>query len=89
MTSELNEEAKSLIRSSLTMEEKILNLGLNKWKTKLIEFERENNMSTEEFFDKFNKGELGDDKKWFKWLFAFKAYVHIENKLRQIKKISL
>lgn len=89
MTPELNEEAKSLIRSSLTMEEKILNLGLHKWKIKLTEFEKEHNMSTEEFINKFNKGELGDDKIWFKWLFAFKAYAHIENKLRLIKKISL
>ncbi len=33
MVAELNEEARSLIRSSLIMEESILDLGLRKWGT--------------------------------------------------------
>ena len=89
MGAELNEETKSLIRYSLNMEKNILNLSLLKWKTKLKEFEDENNMSTKDFLDKFNKGKLGDDKIWFDWLFAYKAYINIENKLRLIKNIHL
>jgi hypothetical protein len=89
MAMELNDEDKSLIRSSLSTEEKILNLGLRKWGTKLKEFEEEHSMSSEEFLKKFNNGELGDDKKWFNWLFAYKAYIKVRNKLGLIRKISL
>ena len=52
-----NEETKSLIKSSLNIEENILNLGLDKWKNKLKEFEKEHKISTEEFVKKFNNGE--------------------------------
>ena len=83
----LNEETKSLIKSSLNIEGNILNLGLNKWKNKLKEFEKEHKISTEKFVSKFNKGELGDDKKWFEWIFAYKAYNHIKEKIDLVKGI--
>lgn len=89
METELNEEAKSLIRSSLSMEAKILELGLLKWKTKLKNLESQYEMSSEEFIDKFNKGELGDDKIWFEWMFAYKAYSNVKSKLQLIRKINL
>ncbi len=85
----LNEETKSLIKSSLNIEENILNLGLNKWKNKLKEFEKEHKISTEKFIGKFNKGEMGDDKKWFEWVFAYKAYNHVKEKLDLVKGIAI
>ena len=84
----LNEETKSLIKSSLNIEENILNLGLNKWKNKLNELKKEHKISTEKFVSKFNKGELGDDKKWFEWMFAYKAYNHVKEKLNLVKGIT-
>ena len=48
----LNEETKSLIKSSLNIEENILNLGLNKWKNKL-----------KELLDKLE--EIGVEEIWF------------------------
>ncbi len=85
----LNEETKSLIKSSLNIEEKILNLGLSKWKNKLKEFEKEHKIPTEKFIKKFNDGQLGDDKRWFEWVFAYKAYNHIKEKLNLMKGIAL
>ena len=85
----LNEEAKSLIKSSLNIEGNILNLGLNKWKNKLKEFEKEHKISTEKFVSKFNEGKLGDDKKWFEWMFAYKSYNHIKEKLNLVKGITI
>ncbi len=85
----LNEEAKSLIKFSLNIEENILNLGLDKWENKLKEFEKEHKISTETFVKKFNNGQLGDDKKWFEWVFAYKAYNHVKEKLNIVKGITL
>jgi len=85
----LNKETKSLIKSSLNIEENILNLGLNKWKNKLKEFEKEHKISSETFVNKFNEGKLGDDKKWFEWMFAYKAYNHVKEKLNLIKGITI
>ena len=83
----LNKETKSLIKSSLNIEQNILNLGLDKWRSKLKELEKEHNISTEKFVIKFNKGELGDDKKWFEWIFAYKAYNHAKERLNLVKGI--
>ena len=88
-TLKLNKETKSLIKSSLNIEENILNLGLDKWQSKLKEFEKEHKISTEKFVNKFNKGELGDDKKWFEWIFAYKAYNHSKEKLTLMKGITI
>lgn len=85
----LSEEKRSLIKSSLSKEESILNLGLAKWKSKLKEFEKENKISTETFVKRFNSGQLGDDKKWFEWIFAYKAYHHIKEKLNLMKGITI
>lgn len=89
MNNEFNEETKLLIKSSLNIEANILNLSLEKWGAKLKKFEKEYEMSSSEFLNRFNKGELGDDKKWFEWLFAYKAYEHIKKKLQIMKSISL
>ena len=85
----VNKEAKLLIKSSLNIEENILSLGLDKWKNKLKKFEKEHKISTEKFVSKFNNGELGDDKKWFEWMFAYKAYSHIKEKLNLMKGITI
>lgn len=85
----LNQETLSLIKSSLSIEQNILNLGLNKWENKLKEFEKQHKISTEKFMSKFNKGELGDDKPWFEWLFAYKAHNHIKEKLKLMKGIAI
>lgn len=85
----LSKETKSLIKSSLNIEENILNLNLDKWKNKLKEFEKEHKIPTEKFVNKFNKGELGDDKKWFEWIFAYKAYNHVKEKLELVKGITI
>lgn len=83
----LSKETKSLIKSSLNIEENILNL--DKWKNRLKEFEKEHKIPTEKFVNKFNKGELGDDKKWFEWIFAYKAYNHVKEKLELVKGITI
>jgi hypothetical protein len=88
-TLKLTKETKSLIKSGLNKEENLLNLGLSRWKGKLREFEKENKLSTDSFVKKFNNGELGDDKKWFEWAFAYKAYKHAKEKLNLLKGIAL
>ena len=88
-TLKLNKETKLLIKSSLNIGENILSLGFNKWRNKLKEFEKEHKISTETFVNKFNKGEIGDDKKWFEWIFAYKAYNHTKEKLNIMKGITI
>jgi hypothetical protein len=52
-------------------------------------FEKKYGMSSHKFFKEFNSGKLGDDEKWFDWLFSYKAYHHAKEKLELVKKIKL
>ncbi|MBI2135832.1 hypothetical protein HYU06_02055 [Candidatus Woesearchaeota archaeon] len=85
----LNDKTRTIIKASLNMEQSILDLGLNKWQYKLREFEKSHKISTEEFVSKFTKGKLGDDKKWFEWMFAYNAYNHVKEKLNAVKGIDI
>ena len=88
-TIKIQEEAMPIVKSGLNLEEKILELGINEYQRELKNFERENRLSTKEFIQKFNSGELGDDEKWFDWLFAYKAYTHLGEKLKTHKTIEI
>ena len=62
---------------------------MNEYKQELKQFEKKNKMKTKEFVKKFEKGELGDEEKWFDWLFAYKAYKHVKKRLEAFKGISI
>lgn len=85
----LKKEAIDMIKSGLEIEKNILKLSLVKYQKQLREFEKKHSLSSEEFFKKFKKGELGDNGEWFDWLFAFKVIKHVKQKLSYIKEISL
>ncbi len=46
-------------------------------------------MSREEFIQKFESGDLGDDAEWFDFLFAYRAYEHVRKKLKVVEEILL
>jgi uncharacterized protein len=51
----------------------ICNVTLGRIKEKLEEYETKYNMTTEEFNERFEKGQLGDDEDYFEWN-AYKEY---------------
>ena len=89
MGNRLNEEEQKIIRNSLALEKNIVETGLKEYANKLKTFEKNNKMKTSEFIDKFNKGKLGDDSKWFEWAFAYKSFNHLKSKLDKIKGIAI
>ncbi|NIR51862.1 hypothetical protein GWO43_25135 [candidate division KSB1 bacterium] len=86
---EVEKEAVALLKSGLEIEKKLLEQSHEKYKKEIVTFEKEYGMSSKKFFDEFNSGNLGDDEKWFDWLFAYKAYNHAKEKLELAKKIKL
>lgn len=62
-----------IVKSSLAHEVEISKFMLEKYKAKLKEFEKKFKMVTEEFYQKFEDGEIGDREEFFEW-FAFIEY---------------
>jgi len=88
-TIKIKEEAIPVVKSGLAIEENILKISLEEYKKDLETFERKYRMSSEIFIQKFESGDLGDDAKWFDFLFAYRAYEHVRKKLKLIEEIPI
>jgi len=58
---------KSLVKSAVENELKIIGFGIAKTKKKLEELEKKFEMDSEKFYKKFNKGKMGDDLEYIRW----------------------
>jgi len=88
-TIKIKAEAIPVVKSGLAIEENILKISLEEYKKDLETFERKYKMSSEIFIQKFESGDLGDDAKWFDFLFAYRAYEHVRKKLKLIEEIPI
>jgi len=59
---------------------------LDRFRERLNEFEEEYDMSSEEFMDKFESGELGDDEDFFEWYAVYRSKVHWEEKTCKLRE---
>lgn len=55
---------------------------IKKVEDSLIDFEKRYNISSDQFYEKFNAGELGDEREYIRWY----AYKDTYNKLIERKK---
>jgi hypothetical protein len=51
-------------------------------------FEERFDMASEQFFDRFEAGELGDDEQWFDWYAAYRGRMLWEKKYNILRGIS-
>lgn len=87
MTIIVDEDRVLVLKGSLELERNLMNLSLNEYFKEMKVFEKNHKMKTKEFIEKFNSGQLGDEEKWFDWLFVYKAYQHINNRIKIIDSI--
>jgi hypothetical protein len=80
---------KRAIVESLKRELSICNVALSNIKEKLEKFEIKYSMSTEEFNEKFEKGQLGDDQDFFEWNAYKEYYSDWQNRKRALEEILL
>jgi len=76
----------SAVEEGVLREKRIVDRRLEKFRGRLEEFEEEHGMDSEEFLEKFESGELGDDEEWFDWKFAFEAVQRLEDKKEELEE---
>lgn len=54
----------------------------------LAQFESNYQMSSDEFFDRFEKGELGDKEDYFEWSAMYQMYRRSEERLKMLEGVS-
>ena len=58
---------KSLVKSAVENELKIIGFGIDKTKKKLEQLEKKFGMDSVNFYKKFNEGKMGDDLEYILW----------------------
>ena len=85
----IQEEALPVIKSSLDMKRKALEFNLHRYESRLADFERRHQMTSEQFSARFEAGELGDDADWFEWEFVISAYQETMQQLQLLNSVRL
>ncbi|GAK49057.1 hypothetical protein U14_00275 [Candidatus Moduliflexus flocculans] len=75
------------IQESLALGKRILEQKLATYQRRLREFEATFKFDTSTFAERFENGELGDDKVWFVWDHARSAVAVLEKKLHDLETV--
>lgn len=83
----LAKEEVSIVKESLQRELILSESKVNLLKEEIKGFEKKYEMSSEEFMEKFERGELGDDQNYFEWWGLLRGIKKIEEKIGKIKAV--
>ena len=61
----------------------LISQQLAEMQAELAAFEKCYGLSSNEFFDKYQRGEVGDALDFFEWSATWQMYNHLKNKTRQ------
>jgi hypothetical protein len=80
---------KNLIRSAVENQLSVINFGIAKTKKKLEELERESGMDSEDFYEKYLKGNMGDDLKYIRWAGEYETLAQLQKDYNELYGLEL
>ena len=84
-----DDNLKSLIKSAVENQLRVIGFGIAKTKRKLGELEKENGMDSKSFYDEFQKGNLGDDMKYIRWAGEYETLAQLQKDYNELQGIEL
>ena len=78
------DNVKALIRMAVENELKMLRAGIARTSSKLRDLEKKYKMNSQEFYDKFNRGELGDNMEYVRWAGEYENLQLLEREYRDL-----
>lgn len=85
---ELDRRAVGLLTRILNTEYRRLQLELRMVEEKVRRFEKKYGMSSNEFLERYSRGELGDEEGFMEWYGELKFLERIHRELEELKKIA-
>jgi hypothetical protein len=83
----LREEVIPLVKSSLGLKRRALEFNLRKYQERLAQFEQRYGMSSQEFANEFDAGELGDEAHWFEWQYVLGVQQGTQRQLALLESV--
>jgi len=75
----------SIIVEALQRERALLRVKARILRSRVEDFEKRFNMKSEEFLEKFESGELGDDEEFFLWWSFLQALRSVDERMRIVE----
>lgn len=82
------ELALEALSSAIKRELKIVKAELEGFEEEMQRFESKHGLSSNEFYKKFESGELGDDEDYFTWWAAVHAHESIKTRIETLQELS-
>ncbi len=76
----------SLVENSLALQQKMLQAGLKRTKTRLKAFEKEFGESSQKFYRAYQAGTMDDDEKIMEWAGEWETYQELTQALALLKE---
>ncbi|MCP4104862.1 MAG: hypothetical protein GY749_04895 [Desulfobacteraceae bacterium] len=83
----IEKNAVSSLRESIDIGRDVMEKKLAAYQNKIKVFEKTNRMDTVTFKEKFEKGELGDNKEWIEWNHFASITSLLQKKLNDLENI--
>jgi hypothetical protein len=77
------------VRESVSREKEIVERKIDRFREEVEEFEEEYGMTSEEFLEKFESGELGDERHWFEWKAVYQSLQRLEERKEKLEKAEI
>ncbi|MBM3236150.1 hypothetical protein FJZ31_07605 [Candidatus Poribacteria bacterium] len=77
-----------LLDNAVKSEINSIELGIKRASQKMKKFERKYKMSSEEFYNAFSNGELGDDFDFMEWAGEYELLVDLEQDIEKLRGIN-
>lgn len=87
--SDQKETVISLVKSSLAMQRKVLQAGLERTKARLKAFEKEFGQSSQKFYRAYQTGKMGDEEKVMEWAGEWETYQELKKALELLKRTKM
>jgi hypothetical protein len=80
---------KNLIKLAVENQMRVINSGIAKTRRKLGELEKESGMDSKDFYEKFQKGKLGDDLKYIRWAGEYETLALLQKDFNELQELEL
>jgi hypothetical protein len=80
---------KKIVSDGISEERKKIEYALGRTHTIIKKYEETHHMSSEEFLQRFRKGEIEEDSEFFEWWAELKVTKELEEKLHLVESIEI
>lgn len=82
-------QVRPLIQAALDHEIRLLKIGIEKTKRRLADFEKQFSMKSEQFYQEFQVGNMGDEMEQIKWAGEYETLLQLQSDYGEIRGIQV